>query len=507
MASLVESQGYAGDEGNFEALYSTYNSDVRRLASYLLRNASDAEDASQTVFLNVLRALRQGVRPSDPRAWLLAITRNVCFSRRRAAACRPGEVELDLERAPGPHDDDIPTAEDIVGALSRMRPNQRTALILRDFRGAPRSEICELLSLSPTGVETLLTRARTSFREEIQAGEQPFDCAETKALVEQQLAGEITVSERHSLRTHLRHCAPCSTLARAVRSSRGKLAGLVFWPGELFSRLASAFSQAPTVAHVAAAVTSTAAIATIAIPVAVTNSSQAAHVEGRTAPAHAVQPAAAPPSRATAATSISLTSFGPIARAHAHAPASHRTRVTVRRATAKTHAAARAAAPSDAPATTAPGTAAPVTSSPVQASPPGAAPAPATQPVAVPPRSPSPAVRPTTKPRAKPKPAVKPRRRSGGRHPTDPADVMPVSGSPGSSLVPPGNSGPSTAGPGATVSSASTSSSTAQASGSSSSSSQGSSGGNNGGAATGGSSGSSGSAGGSSSGHGHKHKH
>ena len=72
MASFVETHGHAADEGNFEALYTTYKSDVQRLASYLLRNATDAEDAAQTVFLNVLRALRQGVTPADPRAWLAA---------------------------------------------------------------------------------------------------------------------------------------------------------------------------------------------------------------------------------------------------------------------------------------------------------------------------------------------------------------------------------------------------------------------------------------------------
>ena len=55
-------------------------------------------------------------------------------------------------------------------------------------------------------------------------------CAETRALVEKQLDGEITVADRHTLRSHLRHCGPCATLARAVRSSRGKLAGLIFWP-------------------------------------------------------------------------------------------------------------------------------------------------------------------------------------------------------------------------------------------------------------------------------------
>ncbi len=297
MASLLETGGHAGDEGNFEALYRTYKSEVHRLASYLLRNSADAEDASQTVFLNVLRALRQGVKPAEPRAWLLAITRNVCFSRRRAGACRPDEVELDPETVGRPEENGGPSADDIVGALARMLPNQRTALILRDFRGVPRTEISELLHLSPSGVEALLARARTSFREELEADRQPFDCAETRTLVEQQLEGLITVAERHSLRTHLRHCASCSSLARVVRSSRGKLASLLPWTGDWFSRLAAALSQAPTAVHVAGAISSTAFVASVAIPVALV------HGPGTTQAA-----AGAPPARPAARHHVASTS-------------------------------------------------------------------------------------------------------------------------------------------------------------------------------------------------------
>jgi RNA polymerase sigma factor (sigma-70 family) len=505
---LVETQGHAGDEGDFEALYSTYRSEVQRLASYLLRNTADAEDASQTVFVNVLRALRQGARPAEPRAWLMAITRNVCFSRRRAAAARPDEVELDPERVPEANGDDAPSVDDIVGALARMLPNQRTALILRDFRGAPHSEICQLMELSAAGAETLLTRARVSFREEIEAGEQPFECAETKALVEQQLAGMISASERHSLRTHLRHCASCSTLARAVRSSRGKLAGLIFWPTELFSRLAGALSQAPTAVHVAAAVTSTAAVASVAIPVAVMHGPAADHIEGRAAAPALVQPAIAsasrPASTASAFASHSAASHaGPAvhagtpghARTHGHA--THAAKKHAAGAASAKVAATGSAAPSGAEATHTPRTAAPVVaSSPHQVSHPAAAMAPAAQPVGAPPRSSSPATRPSSKPTAKAKaktrprtrPKVAPRRRSGGRHPTDPADLAPRSQAPAASMPTPANgadngagsgfsSGSSSASPDSSTSSSSTSSSGGSSPGGRSNASNGSSGG------------------------------
>ena len=480
MASFVETHGHAIDEGHFEALYTTYKSDVQRLASYLLKNATDAEDAAQTVFLNVLRALRQGVTPADPRAWLLAITRNVCFSRHRAAAARPVLVELDYDEPAGPTEDGTPSADEIVGALTRLLPNQRTALILRDFRGVSRGEICNLMSLSPVAVEALLTRARTAFREELEAGEQPFACEETRKLVEQQLDGLITVADRHSLRSHLRHCAPCSTLARAVRSSRSKVAGLLFWPFDLISRLAGAFSQAPAVVHVAAAVTSTAAVATIAIPTAVSNSPSLAHVEGRTAPGPVAAAFAASrpvtasrPTPAIAATAparisthvalpVSHTTRHPAAKAPSHSrvhsrPAAHASHKAVAHYT--TVAAPHAAAPVHiAPATNSGGSVhtyhrpqvTPSTSA-------GAAPHSSggvTTPRSSAPRSSSPIVKPTSKPRPKlrPKPRVRPKPRRGAknRHAPAPLNQMPPSTPPAADLQPSGD-GAADAGSGATV--------------------------------------------------------
>ena len=566
MASFVETQGHGGDEGDFEALYSTYWHEVQRLASSLLRNATDAEDASQTVFVNVLRALRQGVQPADPRAWLLAITRNVCFSRRRAAAARPDEVELDPERVPEPDGNDGPTVEEIVGALARMLPNQRTALILRDFRGAPHNEICELLSLSPAGAETLLTRARVSFREEIEAGTQPFDSDETKTLVEQQLAGLITTAERHSLRTHLRHCSPCATLARALRSSRAKAAGVLFWPVELFSRLAGALSQAPTAAHVAAALTSSAAIATVAIPVAVSNAPASNHVEGRTAPALVAGARAAPsaspapaaplsraPTRQSAHPGVAPVSHAAPVHVHRHVRSS-----TVHGRVTRKHEPSRAAhvqaAAVHAPSTSRPvvttsasGPQAEIASSSQQDSSHAAAPSPPlvrvgpaavpprslpaavpprSLPAAVPPRSPASGIRPramppASRPRPKARPRLRPRFvrhfpvRRGGHYPPDPASVMPAL----SQVQPASTPGTGTAsGPGQGVAVGASSSTPAPASSSSAHRSGSSGGSGNGGSnigpnanpgpnASGSNGGDTADGSGNGSGHGDKHRH
>jgi RNA polymerase sigma-70 factor (ECF subfamily) len=449
VASLVDSYGHDGDEYGFDVLYRTHGREVQRLAARLLKNAADAEDASQTVFLNVLRALRQGVRPAEPRAWLLSITRNVCFSRHRATAARPEEVELDPEVVAHVAVADAPRTDDIVGALARMLPNQRTALILRDFRGVSRDEVADLLSLSAVGVETLLTRARTSFREELEAGDSPFDCAETRALVEQQLAGLISVGERHTLRTHLRHCGACATLARTIRSSAGRLASL-FWPSELFSRLVSALSQAPA-AHVVGAVASSALVASVAVPLALHGAPMTS--DGASGgPASAVPvvqhvaSAPAPISHVAAPTVRTRTNAGTpahvVTKTHttAKAAAHHAVKkpAGAKSFTTASHQVAPSAAPVRQGSTTT--TAAPVVRQPV-ATPPAAAP----QQVAPSPAA-SPAVRPSTKPRPAAKGKGKPAKT---RHGTSPSERAPSSQPPIDSVAPGGAAKPT--GPGFTA--------------------------------------------------------
>ena len=82
-------------ERAFERLYQRHVGDVYRYSLAILRNPSDAEDVTQTTFLNAYRAYRSGERPDSPRAWLIAIAHNVCRQRFRQAQRRPREVAFD----------------------------------------------------------------------------------------------------------------------------------------------------------------------------------------------------------------------------------------------------------------------------------------------------------------------------------------------------------------------------------------------------------------------------
>src|SRR4051794_12534226 len=70
----------------FEALYERHVHEVYRYALAMLGSAPDAEDVTQTTFLNAYRAFQAGDRPRKARPWLRTIAHNVCLQRFRQAA-------------------------------------------------------------------------------------------------------------------------------------------------------------------------------------------------------------------------------------------------------------------------------------------------------------------------------------------------------------------------------------------------------------------------------------
>jgi RNA polymerase sigma factor (sigma-70 family) len=169
--SLAPPQSSKASEGTFERLYRLHRGDVYRFVLRDVRNAADAEDITQTTFMNAFRALQHGDEPEKPRAWLLTIAQNVSRRRFRTKTSRPLEVELDSELLAAP-ESDAPSGAEIRQALQRLRPNQRAVLVLREIGGLSYAEIAETLGLSLSAVETLIFRSRRALREELAAGEE-----------------------------------------------------------------------------------------------------------------------------------------------------------------------------------------------------------------------------------------------------------------------------------------------------------------------------------------------
>src|ERR671931_27703 len=128
---------------SLERLYKKHAGDVYRYALVVLRNEADAEDVTQTTFMNAYRALERGERPRAPQNWLIAIAHNVCRQRFRQSQRRPAEVELNEELAEAIVEEDAISAEDIRRALGHLAFNQLAGRLPRKDRGALRAHLRE----------------------------------------------------------------------------------------------------------------------------------------------------------------------------------------------------------------------------------------------------------------------------------------------------------------------------------------------------------------------------
>src|SRR6266542_835982 len=209
---------------SFERMYRRHVGDVYRYALAVMRNPADAEDVTQTTFLNAYRSyIEKGNRPEKPQNWLIAIAHNVCRQRFRQSARRPSEVAFEDDIADTIVDDDVPTGEDIRRALGHLAFNQRAALVMRELEGRSYAEIAEILDLSTSAVETLIFRARRALREQLETS---LTCGEAELAISRQLDGRLGRPEKGALRAHLRQCKECASFARRQRAQRSALRSL-----------------------------------------------------------------------------------------------------------------------------------------------------------------------------------------------------------------------------------------------------------------------------------------
>jgi RNA polymerase sigma factor (sigma-70 family) len=165
MASVAPEAAVQARDQAFERLYERYAGDVYRYALALLRNPTDAEDVTQTTFMNAYRAFKRGDEIQKPHNWLIKIAHNVARSRYAHASRRVQEVPLEdhIEQLAVP-EDDRPNLDTVLRALGRLPFNQRAALVMRELEGRSYVEIADTLGVSVSAVETLIFRARKSLR-------------------------------------------------------------------------------------------------------------------------------------------------------------------------------------------------------------------------------------------------------------------------------------------------------------------------------------------------------
>jgi len=162
---------------DLSALYAEQRSSLTAQARRILRNQADGDEIVQEAFLKFILAAPELDSRERALAYLRTTVNNLCLNQIRATGSRPNLVAIDSETSVErineiaaenhiPFDDSLAAAEDagiIREALSRLTPDQRTALVMWEMEGRSTGEIAATLGTTPANVRHVVARARQSF--------------------------------------------------------------------------------------------------------------------------------------------------------------------------------------------------------------------------------------------------------------------------------------------------------------------------------------------------------
>ena len=154
-----------GQRDAASGLVNRYQQRLFNVALRMLGNVQDAEDVTQTVFLNAFRKLET----YDPRyrffSWIYRMTVNESLNvlkRRKRTVTLEDELAIP---APGAAPDRAATAEDRVGkALMWLNPDDRAVVVLKYFVSFSYQEIADVLEIPVRTVKSRLYTARERLR-------------------------------------------------------------------------------------------------------------------------------------------------------------------------------------------------------------------------------------------------------------------------------------------------------------------------------------------------------
>jgi RNA polymerase sigma-70 factor (ECF subfamily) len=171
----------AGDREAFCRLAALHARRVHTLALRFCRDAADAEDLSQEVWLRAFRSLDTYRAESSFYTWLRRIAVNTFLNERRAARSRFDDAARRLEDADAEAGarGRAPDAESALherllagrvrDALSELSPQQRLVFLLKHDEGMTCEEIARTLSCSAGTVKKSLARSLAKLRARLRA--------------------------------------------------------------------------------------------------------------------------------------------------------------------------------------------------------------------------------------------------------------------------------------------------------------------------------------------------
>lgn len=169
------------DSGAWHELVDRYQLLVYNICIGFLRNAHDAEDLSQDIFIEVFNSAHKFRGDAKLSTWLYRISVNRSLNFIRNNRKRRFWKEIDalfgvsaseeaIAFVPSVETDPMETSEQrtlLDQAISQLPENQRVAFTLNKIEELPYAEVAEIMELSLSAVESLIHRARVNLRKKL----------------------------------------------------------------------------------------------------------------------------------------------------------------------------------------------------------------------------------------------------------------------------------------------------------------------------------------------------
>jgi RNA polymerase sigma factor (sigma-70 family) len=172
-----EIESYVRDaaEAQFARLYADHSRDVLAYALPRTAGPEDAADVVAETFLVAWRRAREVPDGAEARLWLLGVARRVVANQRRGEGRRTRLAErmrTELRAMSAAHSAPGAPENTVMGALGRLRPDDRELLLLAGWEGLKSPQIAKVLGISAVAARTRLHRARRRLRAELAAEEE-----------------------------------------------------------------------------------------------------------------------------------------------------------------------------------------------------------------------------------------------------------------------------------------------------------------------------------------------
>ena len=161
----------SGDSAAVRECMDQYGALVWSLARRLSRTASDAEDATQEIFLDIWRSAgRFDAAQGSDKMFIAMIARRRLIDRLRKKSAEPPMDPVEVLESvawsePGSRSETSLEAEQAMRALKELRPEQRQVLELGLLHGLTQSEIATRLGMPLGTVKSFMRRGLIRVRE------------------------------------------------------------------------------------------------------------------------------------------------------------------------------------------------------------------------------------------------------------------------------------------------------------------------------------------------------